>query len=385
MIEAFVGLVGGGKTYSSTRRMCEYVLRGGVVCTNILFRGYDPETCTFASDSPFLQYLLSRGWQYQQGQYIYISFEDMCESSDWFLRVPGGVDRAHRTLLCIDESTDLFDTLDRNKLSTNSAYRELFRFLRLSRHAHIDVLFICQDYFSINSRLRGLCGSIWKSTDMQNFRLPTFHIRLPINCFMLQRFDRTGKLELFREFIAKEDAIFGIYESEAFHDSLGISFSGVVGNGRVNVRRKMSTFQRIILWCAFLVSICAFFQLHSLSRALSVLDKKISTSDIKSSQLHSSTKSVPESNNEPLEIKDTFVRGDYEYRYYGNRPVLYFDGCLIEVGMITEYGKCLSITRSSSLCVDGLQRTFLLPRRAAPGGPPQTTACVPPGDGASRL
>lgn len=376
MIEAFVGLVGGGKSFGATRRMCEYVIRGGVVCTNILFRGYDPETASFSPDSPFLVYLLSRQWQYQPGQYIYIPFDDMLEQETWFQRVPGGSDRTKRTLLCIDEATDLFDTLDRNKLSTNSGYRELFRFLRLSRHAHIDVLFICQDYFSINSRLRGLCGAIWKSTDMQNFRLPTFHIPLPINCFLLQKFDRTGRLELFREFIAKDQRIFNIYESETFHDALGISFSGQVGDGRVK-GRKMTKFQKFVLFLCLLLSVIAVVQLLSLSR-------KVEKLSAMRNDLIEKKKDVVQEENETFppppvvsENPDRFIRGDYVYSYLGTRPRLYFDDCLIEVGMITEYGKCISISPVSALCVDGPSRTFLLPSRRS-GGPPKTTAFAPP-------
>lgn len=376
MIEAFVGLVGGGKTFGATRRMCEYVLRGGVVCTNILFKGFDTATSTFDPGSPFLKYLKSRNWQYQQGQYVYISFDEMCESDTWFERVPGGVSRTQRTLLCIDESTDLFDTLDRNKLSSNSGYRALFRFLRLSRHVHVDVLFICQDYFSINSRLRGLCGSIWKSTDMQNFRLPTFHIPLPINCFLLQKFDRTGKLELYREFLQKDSRIFEIYESEAFHDALGISFSGVIGNGRLE-ERKMTLFQKILLFVSLALALYCAFKLGSVGKRLDDLSSSFSSlpaSAPPSETVVSQEESLP-SPPVPVVLPDRFVRGEYDYSYCGTFPRLYFDGFLVELGMITEYGKCVSITPSSALCIDGENRTFLLPRRVS--GPPKTTAFVP--------
>ena len=375
MIEAFVGLVGGGKTFGSTRRMCEYVIRGGVVATNILFVGYDDSSQSFNEDSPFLSYLRSRGWEYQPGQYIYIPFEVMCENANWFERVPGGSSREKRTLLVIDESTDLFDTLDRNKLSSDSSYRALFRFLRLSRHAHIDVLFICQDYFSINSRLRGLCGAIWKSTDMSNFRLPTFHVPLPFNCFMLQKFDRTGKLELFREFIAKDSRIFSIYESEAFHDSLGISFSGVIGDGRINGGRKMNLWQKVLLFCSFGLAV---YSVHRFKSMDSKFDRVFS--EIRSLRLDTqqSVEFSPESseyvvsNPDVSPPSDEFLRGEYEYSYLGSYPQLYFRGNLVKEKMVTEYGYCLKITNDYALCVDGDKRVYLLP--ALPARPPKTTA-----------
>lgn len=388
MIEAFVGLVGGGKTFCSTRRMCEYIVRGGVVCTNVYFRGFDISSETFSSDSPFLKYLSSRSWNYQSGQYKYISFDDMVKNADWFHSVPAGESRTKRTLLCIDESTDLFDILDRNKLSSDSVYRELFRFLRLSRHAHIDVLFICQDFFAINSRLRGLVGAIWKSTDMQHFRLPTFHIPLPVNCFLLQKFDRTGKLELYREFLAKDNRIFAIYDSEAFHDDLGVTFTGAIPDGSIRSKRKMSTFQKFILFFCLVVSIFVLIKLRSFDRRFDTLFKEIHSQKVEN---QSTIKNGPEQVNSQefaSEIssaslappRDNFLRGDYNYAYYGKRPVLYFDDALIELGMITEFGKCIRIEPTHALCVDGSIRTFLLPCRRL-DGPPKTTAFAPSSDG----
>lgn len=388
MIEAFVGLVGGGKTFGATRRMCEYCIRGGVVATNILFKGFDQSSGTFAADSPFVKYLKSRGWQYQDGQYTYISYDDMCDSADWFTRVKGGSSRDRRTLLVIDEATDLFDTLDRNKLSQDSIYRELFKFLRLSRHAHIDVLFICQDFFSINSRLRGLVGAIWKSTDMQHFRLPTFHVPLPFNCFMLQKFDRSGKLELYREFIAKDARIFGIYESEAFHDALGISFSGVVGDGRITGGKKMTRFQKIALFIAVLLSAFAVFRLVKQDKQLQSISKQLE--DISKEQKDRPVvdqKQVmfdPLLGSPPSVNTDEYLRGEYEYSYLGRYPVLYFDGNLVKQGMITEYGKCIKITENYTLCEKDGGKVYLLPCRVESGRPPKTTAFALP-DGAAPL
>ena len=54
MVEAFVGLVGGGKSFSSVKRMCNYIASGGVVVSNILLTGYDADSKSFAPDSPVL-------------------------------------------------------------------------------------------------------------------------------------------------------------------------------------------------------------------------------------------------------------------------------------------------------------------------------------------
>lgn len=227
MVSAFVGQVGGGKSFSSVRRMCSYMAKGGRCVSNIKLTGWNDDLQDLADDSPVRGFLDSLGWQYQAKQYKYISFDYMVVNSAWFKEIPGGASRDNRTLCVIDEATDLFDSLDANKLRQNSAYRELFHFLRLSRHAHIDVLFICQDIEAINSRVRGLVGEIWKSTDMKNFVIHGFKIPFPFDCFCLQRFDRRGKYELSREWVAKDERVFTLYESEAFGGSLGIKWDGV--------------------------------------------------------------------------------------------------------------------------------------------------------------
>lgn len=248
MVSAFVGQVGGGKSFSSVRRMCSYMARGGRCVSNIRLVGWSDELGDLAGDSPVRPFLDSLGWEYQKGQYKYIPFDYMVANSQWFKEIPGGASRDLRTLCVIDEATDLFDSLDANKLRQDSGYRELFHFLRLSRHAHIDVLFICQDIDAINSRVRGLVGEIWKSTDMKNFVIHGFKISFPFDVFCLQRFDRRGKYELSREWVKKDVRVFGLYESEAFGGSLGIKWDGVAIDLEKG-KKKMGV--RVCLKCNF--------------------------------------------------------------------------------------------------------------------------------------
>lgn len=361
MVEAFVGLVGGGKSYSSVKRMCNYMSRGGVVVTNILFTGYDAESETFQQDAPVLSYLRTRyKWEYQHGQYIYISFDEMCSLPAWFHRVPGGVSRDKRTFLCIDEATDLFDSLDRGKLSNDSIYRELFRFLRLSRHAHIDVLFVCQDLNAINARLRGLVSFIWRSTDLKNFRLGGLKVALPVNCFLLQQFDRTGKLELRREFVAKEQAVFSLYQSEAFHDALGVTFSEPVADGRIK-EQKMSPLQKFLLYSLLLLFLFVLYKLFMLERQISYLSS-IPPPAPALQVVESAKHSTPVESNPPLEVKRVIVRGVFEFVGANNGNYCYVDGSLFRPGMLTEYGLCKVVSKNSIICVDGLTETVILPR-----------------------
>ena len=77
MVEAFVGLVGGGKSYNSVRRMMSYMALGGRCCSNILLTGWDSSASDLSVDSPVRDYLRSIGWEYQPRQYVFIPFDEM--------------------------------------------------------------------------------------------------------------------------------------------------------------------------------------------------------------------------------------------------------------------------------------------------------------------
>jgi hypothetical protein len=243
--------VGGGKSYCSVNRALNYMASGCRVVSNIKLAGWSEFCGAFCPSSPVVEYLRDTcHWTYQPGQYIYIPFSDMAESPTWISRVPAGPDRKHRNLLIIDEATDLFDAFDREKVRGNDGARDLFRFLRLSRHVHVDVLFIAQDLSAINSRLRGLVSFIWRATNLAEFRLPFFKMKYPCATkFLLQQFDRRGTAEVDRVKVRKNPKIFACYQSEAFNGDVGISSDGVViADGRIietKGKKKMNMFERI--------------------------------------------------------------------------------------------------------------------------------------------
>lgn len=258
MIQAFVGLVGGGKSFCSVRRMCSYMASGGRCASNIRLTGWDDDLQDLSPESPVRAFLLSLGWKYQSKQYVYISYDDMTSNPLWYERIPRGLSRDKRTLCVVDEATDLFDTLDGGKLRSDSGYRQLFHFLRLSRHAHIDVLFVCQDISSINARLRALVANIWRSTDMKHFKVGIFKFGFPFDVFMLQLFDRTGKYLIKKEYVSKDSRIFALYESETFGGCLGVKWDGVSVDsvsGRVEKKSSFTLSCKILLVFLFLVSL----------------------------------------------------------------------------------------------------------------------------------
>ena len=359
MVEAFVGLVGGGKSFNSVRRMMSYMALGGRCCSNILLTGWDDKEGDLSIDSPVRDYLRSLGWEYQPRQYVYISFDEMVTDFEWIKKVPAGPDRKHRTLLVIDEATDLFDTLDGGRLRSNSDYREMFHFLRLSRHVHVDVLFIAQDIDSINHRLRGLVSGIWRSTDMKNFRLPVIKVKFPFDLFLLQLFDRTGKYETRREWLRKDTRIFGLYESEAFNQSLSVKWDGVaVGDGTLKEeKRKMNLLERLLLVLSLALGVWACVASSRSPRVVHVPPSVLSNRLERVSRV-----SVADSdtNSYPLVVRDSF-------RYYpaisNNAPYVLFGDRVIKLGVPCEWGvpAFLSSDAVWGMCFDDKRKFHLVP------------------------
>lgn len=365
MIQAFVGLVGGGKSYCSTRRMMSYMALGGRVCSNIRLVGYDDKLGDLSETSPVRDYLRSIGWEYQARQYVYISYDEMCDNPQWFEKIPAGQSRDKRTLCVVDEATDLFDTLDGGRLRNDSGYRALFHFLRLSRHAHIDVLFICQDLNSINSRLRGLVANVWRSTDMRNFRLCTLKIAFPFDVFMLQLFDRQGRNELKREWVRKDSRIFGLYESETFGGCLGVKWDGVsVTENKLEKKgkKKMGKFWSTVVILSLLLQGVILYKLFGSAIApvaQSVVVSGLCTNDvycIVSSVVSNSLRSIksPVSQEKKSEKnKPVTLRGSYSWHTCGNENRwIDFDGDTFKIGCPSEFGRMIVCEEYYSVFVD---------------------------------
>ena len=356
MVEAFVGLVGGGKSYNSVRRMMSYMALGGRCCSNILLTGWDSSASDLSADSPVRDYLRSIGWEYQPRQYVFIPFDEMVKDFSWIQRVPAGRDRDHRTLLVVDEATDLFDTLDGGRLRIDSDYREMFHFLRLSRHVHVDVLFIAQDIGSINSRLRGLVAYIWRSTDMKNFRLAKLKVSFPFDLFMLQQFDKSGKYEVKREWVKKDYRVFDLYESEAFNNSLSVKWDGVaVDSSQGQIKKgskKMSWFQKFLLLASLVLSSVAFFR-GSSTESTVIVSTNVVSSVARSSEVENAF--VP---------SNIFLRGSFYYHSFtGCQDWVVFRGLPVRPGVPCEFGTVQRITPTYVFLEghDG-NRVYLLPK-----------------------
>lgn len=276
MIDACIGIPGSGKSFFAVHRALKYMAAGGAVFSNIRLHGVVDgagagcglDRWELSPDSNVRKVLLREfNWIYQDGQYHYIDLETM--DNDFLAAIPRGVSKEKRILLILDEVNEWFDSLDngllKDKTSKGEKYREMFKFLRLSRHYHIDVLFLLQDFSTLNARLRGLCASIWKSTDMQRMRVAGVPFRFPFPWFLWQQYDKTGKFMLYKQTWPKDQSIFSCYDSFCEFGAVGISSavfnSDFTGKGIPKKEvKKMTKFDRLLLVVSVLVccSVCWF-------------------------------------------------------------------------------------------------------------------------------
>lgn len=368
-IEAFIGNVGGGKSYASVQRMLLYMAKGGRAVSNIRLSGWSDELQDLSPGSPCHQYLKAEKWNYQPQQYKYISFDKMVESGEWFKDIPAGENRNNRTLLVIDEATDLFDNLDRDKVRSDSTYRELFRFLRLSRHAHIDVLFICQDLSAINSRLRGLICGGWRSTDMKNFRLANLRLPFPFDVFMLQQLDRKMAYETKRFWVRKDPNIFACYESESFAGAIGVSWDGVVvGDGTIKETNKMTKLQKTLLYGSILVNVFLLVMTFQFNSVLKNDTFQQQISDIMTNEIFTAslplTHSLSLPSPEPYKSVEQSIRGIMSFHRAQRLQWVVFNGNEYHLGQPSEFGLVVRINEPFSVkCVaSNGDVTFLLPQ-----------------------
>lgn len=359
-VDAFVGKTGGGKSYNCVRLMCSYMARGGTVVTNILFEGWDIEGKTFRSESPVRKALETLGWRYQEGQYIYIPFDDMVSDARWFSRIPAGISREKRTLVVVDEATDLFDNLDRDKVRVDAGYRELFRFLRLHRHAHVDVIFICQDLTTINSRLRGLVKGIYRSTDMSGFRFASLGmIKFPFNVFLVQRFDSKGKTEISqRQWVKKRDMWFSCYKSEAFADDIGIKIEATAIDE--NAGKIIQTKKGVPMWAKVAALLALLVSVHSLvggsARAKATEMRLSEMAACISNLVVAARAGGPVLSPGASEVATpgasaaewSIERGPISYHSAGAMRWAMFRGCRLDVGMPSEYGIVQDIQKNGA-------------------------------------
>lgn len=292
MIEAFVGLIGGGKTFSAVARIAEYVASGGVVCTNIElmqepwfnYRYADKlkrkridypvdaanlhfeENKFWANAGGFRQYLLDRyQWELKPGQIIDLKSDQI--SGNLHEHLPAGT-ADKPVLVVIDEAVDWFDSEDRAE-----ANREFLTFLRYSRKLCIDIIMIAQEFTELNKRIRNQVQWVWTFKDLGTERIPVFRRRYPVpwryNIACAQwsgrRWGKDAEEPVRVEMRWKDQRIFGCYRTEELFREVKVlrdvktDFSN---EGKLNQRskKKMNKFEKLMLAASIVVSCCALFR-----------------------------------------------------------------------------------------------------------------------------
>ena len=286
MIEAFVGLIGGGKSFNAVARMAEYIASGGVVCTNIelmvdpwfnhrysdklkSFRVPYPvcsEHLHFADDQFFanahgLRHFLRTKykWELQPGQIIDLNNDQI--SGALHEHLPAGT-AEKPVLVVIDEAVDFFDTDDRS-----TANREFLTFLRYSRKLCIDIIMIAQEFTELNKRIRNQVQWVWTFKDLGTERIPVMRIKYPppyrfnIACAQWsgRRFGEAGEEPVRLQMRWKDQSVFGCYRTEELFREVKVlrdvktNFSG---SGSLKPEgKKMNKWERLALVASLVVSV----------------------------------------------------------------------------------------------------------------------------------
>lgn len=165
-IEAFVGSLGGGKTYSA---VCDWIIphlaRGGTVCTNI---NLNIEALRLFLRSEF-------HWELQDAQIVHLSEEQIPR---FHVHTPSGTADCP-VMIVIDEAHLYLDPRDTMKHD-----KGLTDFWTQARKCDTRVIFISQHYEKMDVNIRRMVTSTWRFRDLRQYRVGIgsfgFHIPFPI-------------------------------------------------------------------------------------------------------------------------------------------------------------------------------------------------------------
>lgn len=232
MIENYVGLIGGGKSYNAVLRMLQHMSRGGCVVSNISLQ-LDSWKNTFklyhtkwrdeaGNNAKGVRRVLAEyyRWKYQPGQFIYID-NSVLTIQGVVKMIPKG-EGSIPVLVVLDEAGDFWDVDERSK-----ADKEFLSFLKHSRKLNIDFIFIIQELSELNKRIVNQSAYVWKFTDMATFRFPGLGVsasivpglekQIRVLQFLRSQFGKSSSEPVYAGWQKKEQDIFGCYKTEALH------------------------------------------------------------------------------------------------------------------------------------------------------------------------
>jgi len=294
MIEAYVGLIGGGKSFNAVAKMSEYLASGGVVCTNIdlmlrpwfndryasKLKRFEVSLESGPVDTTYLNFDSGKWWANAGGLISYLE-----EKYNWTLQpgqiMPLGNDEIEGALhehlpmgsvgkpvlVVIDEAVDFFDFAD-----SKTANRDFLTFLRYSRKLNIDIVMIAQEFTELNKRIRNQVQWVWTFKDLGIERIPVLRVKYPYpwnqniaGCQWSGRGFGTAPEPVKIHMRNKSAKIFGCYRTEELFREVAV-LKGVKtdysADGRVIVttgKKKMNVYERVALFAAVMFSAMGFF------------------------------------------------------------------------------------------------------------------------------
>ena len=279
MIDIYEGTIGGGKSYCAWHRALEYIAAGGCVYTNMTLELEPFRNERYKQDARGARDYLRRryGWEYQEGQYVQLSNDELYRLHE--LVPPGTPD--HPVLVLVDEALDFFNSLDREQSKTR--LREFLSFLQHSRKCCIDVIFITQEFTELNSRIRTKVTGYYRLADVAKLRLPHIGVGFPwpfTRNFLRVQYNRTGKVFVRRQWVAKDEAVFGCYRTdEMFRElKLGSGQTDFRGQGQSEdfMKREMVTLVIGAMVVALFAVGFSWFQGRGLRRELAGIRAELS-------------------------------------------------------------------------------------------------------------
>jgi hypothetical protein len=393
-VECFSGLMGGGKSFYSVKRAAEHISNGGVVYSNIRFQ-LDPwfneayadkmkefwmpecyDGCRVEmhkgglclpcikreGDRVFFEYN-SRGlkhylrtehrWPYQEGQYHYIPDESV--GPDIYTILPQGT-TSRPVMVILDEALDHFESNGQSSSSTV----EFRSFLRHIRKLGINLIFIAQDFGSLDKKIRMLTHFVWRFRDMYTWPVPVFNRPLPMpwrDHIICEKFHRSQFGKTTAEPVNKgtwqwrDPDVFGCYQSVAMHnvrlkmaEGVQTDFSHIEKIEKKGA--KVALWERLIIYSALAASL--FFAVRSPAASDSSEVQTVETETVSSQK----TEVKPESEPERLTM---FCSGGF-----GALPQLGTTKEIYRLGDSVKGRKVVSISEDSVTLKDQMGRSETL-------------------------
>lgn len=397
MIEAYVGLIGGGKSFNAVAKMAEYIASGGMVATNIelmyhpwfnrrypkmkRFKVLRPSLLSpdafkhlyfdgfyyWANARGLLHYLKTKfSWTLQKGQILDLNNEQI--EGALHEHLPSGT-ADKPVLVVVDEAVDFFDMDDRK-----TANKSFLTFLRYSRKLNIDIIMIAQEFTELNKRIRNQVQWVWTFKDLGTERVPVLRMKFPPPyCFNIagaqwsgRTFGGQGGEPVKVHMRWKDQAIFACYRTEELFREVkvlrGVKTKFSANGLPDNEEDQMNKIQQVALYACLAMSILSAISVRKVSKQVPV----------------SPVASVDGSGAPQVVIKEpprvSVLYGQFRYGRSTSRGLfdLRIDGIEYSVGDYTPSGVVVAVNEDQVHMIDDDGNTTFI-------YPSYTTTAIPDG------